>query len=79
MTTTASDLESTLNPTVALASPRRPREGRAGQVEVATFRQDSPYSDGRRPDSVSYCSAEEDALRRARAWIEQQQAVLCQP
>lgn len=35
-----------------------------GQVEVAAFRSDGPYSDGRRPDSVEYCSAEEDALRR---------------
>jgi len=34
------------------------------QVEVATFRTDGTYSDGRRPDSVEYCSAEEDALRR---------------
>jgi tRNA nucleotidyltransferase/poly(A) polymerase len=36
----------------------------AGSVEVATFRQDAGYSDGRRPDSVRFCSAEEDALRR---------------
>ncbi len=35
-----------------------------GQVEVATFRQDSPTSDGRRPESVRFCSAEEDAHRR---------------
>ncbi|MHC4562964.1 MAG: CCA tRNA nucleotidyltransferase [Planctomycetota bacterium] len=33
-------------------------------VEVATFRTDSSYSDGRRPDSVTYCSPEEDAKRR---------------
>lgn len=35
-----------------------------GQVEVATFRQDSLTSDGRRPDSVQFCTAEEDAHRR---------------
>lgn len=35
-----------------------------GQVEVATFRQDSIASDGRRPESVQFCSAEEDAHRR---------------
>lgn len=35
-----------------------------GQVEVATFRTDGEYSDGRRPDSVQFCSPEEDARRR---------------
>lgn len=34
------------------------------QVEVATFRHDGPYSDGRHPDSVRFTTAEEDALRR---------------
>ncbi len=34
------------------------------QVEVATFRSDVSYSDGRRPDRVEYSSPEEDALRR---------------
>lgn len=33
-------------------------------VEVATFRTEGPYSDGRRPDNVAYASAREDALRR---------------
>jgi tRNA nucleotidyltransferase/poly(A) polymerase len=33
-------------------------------VEVATFRSDGDYSDGRRPDRVHFCSAEEDARRR---------------
>ncbi len=33
-------------------------------VEVATFRSDGKYSDGRRPDRVTYSSAEEDARRR---------------
>ncbi len=41
---------------------RGPRE--AGFVEVATFRQDAEYSDGRRPDAVHFSSAEEDAKRR---------------
>ena len=36
----------------------------AGQIEVATFRRDAAYSDGRHPDSVSYSTAEEDAGRR---------------
>ncbi len=33
-------------------------------MEVATFRSDGNYSDGRRPDRVIYSSAEEDARRR---------------
>jgi tRNA nucleotidyltransferase/poly(A) polymerase len=36
----------------------------AGQIEVATFRTDAAYSDGRRPDSVSFTDAEHDAQRR---------------
>ena len=36
----------------------------AGQIEVATFRRDAPYSDGRHPDSVTYSTAREDASRR---------------
>jgi poly(A) polymerase len=32
--------------------------------EVATFRQDGPYKDGRRPESVRFVTAEEDAKRR---------------
>jgi len=36
----------------------------AGQIDVATFRRDATYSDGRHPDSVSFTIAEEDALRR---------------
>jgi poly(A) polymerase len=32
--------------------------------EVATFRADSAYSDGRHPDSVEFSDAREDALRR---------------
>lgn len=34
------------------------------QVEVATFRTESGYSDGRHPDSVAYAGAEEDVRRR---------------
>jgi poly(A) polymerase len=33
-------------------------------IEVATFRTDASYSDGRRPDAVKFSSPEEDALRR---------------
>ncbi len=36
----------------------------AGNVEVATFRRDAAYSDGRHPDAVTFSSAEEDARRR---------------
>ncbi|MGO8745770.1 MAG: CCA tRNA nucleotidyltransferase [Thermoguttaceae bacterium] len=36
----------------------------AGQIEVATFRRDSAYSDGRHPDHVTFCTAEQDAARR---------------
>lgn len=39
-----------------------PRE--AGHVEVATFRTEGPYHDGRRPTSVAFCTPEEDAQRR---------------
>ncbi len=34
------------------------------QVEVATFRTDADYSDGRRPDSVTFSTPEMDAQRR---------------
>jgi tRNA nucleotidyltransferase/poly(A) polymerase len=37
---------------------------RAGQVEVATFRRDAQYSDGRHPDRVAFSTAEQDAQRR---------------
>jgi tRNA nucleotidyltransferase/poly(A) polymerase len=36
----------------------------AGQIDVATFRQDDAYSDGRHPDSVRFSTAELDAQRR---------------
>jgi poly(A) polymerase len=34
------------------------------RYEVATFRADSPASDGRRPEEVRFCSAREDVRRR---------------
>jgi poly(A) polymerase len=34
------------------------------EFEVATFRSDGIYSDGRRPDAVTFCDAKGDALRR---------------
>ncbi len=40
------------------------RRGGADPVEVATFRTDATYSDGRRPDSVTFSTAQEDAQRR---------------
>jgi poly(A) polymerase len=42
----------------------RGRTGDRLKVQVATFRSDGHYSDGRRPDSVTYSSAEADAQRR---------------
>lgn len=36
----------------------------AGPIEVATFRCDAKYTDGRHPDAVTFSTAEEDALRR---------------
>lgn len=38
------------------------RQGR--WIEVATFRTDGPYRDGRRPAQVTFCGPEEDARRR---------------
>jgi len=36
----------------------------AGQIEVATFRRDATYSDGRHPDHVTFSTPAEDAARR---------------
>ena len=36
----------------------------AGQLDVATFRTDASYTDGRHPDSVAFTTAEHDAQRR---------------
>ena len=44
---------------IAVLGPRG-----AGQIEVATFRKDAAYSDGRHPDSVTFSDAEHDAQRR---------------
>jgi poly(A) polymerase len=41
-----------------------PRRSPAGDVEVATFRTEGPYIDGRRPENVTFATAEEDAHRR---------------
>lgn len=35
-----------------------------GNIEIATFRSDGTYTDGRRPDSVTFTDARQDALRR---------------
>lgn len=39
-------------------------KGAGLQVEVATFRSETDYADGRRPTSVKFCTPEEDAQRR---------------
>jgi tRNA nucleotidyltransferase (CCA-adding enzyme) len=47
--------------------PPRDQQDRIATIEpteVATFRSDGEYSDGRRPDSVHFGNAKEDALRR---------------
>ncbi len=44
---------------IAVRGPRG-----AGTVEVATFRTDGAYSDGRRPDEVRFSTPEHDAQRR---------------
>ena len=47
---------------IEVLGPRQDGENLA--VEVATFRSDVSYSDGRHPDAVVFSSAREDALRR---------------
>src|SRR5258708_6419423 len=42
----------------------RVRDSRVGEVEVATFRSDGAYIDGRHPQSVVFSSPEQDAARR---------------
>ncbi len=44
---------------ITVVGPRR-----AGQIEVATFRRDVTYSDGRHPDAVEFSTPEADAHRR---------------
>ena len=46
------------------AASRKTGSQKLEPVEVATFRRDGGYSDGRHPDSVEYTDAREDALRR---------------
>jgi poly(A) polymerase len=47
---------------IEVLGPRQ--DGDFLKVQVATFRTDEGYSDGRRPDQVVFSSAREDALRR---------------
>jgi poly(A) polymerase len=47
---------------VEVLGPRH--EGQPLKVQVATFRSDVSYSDGRHPDEVVFSTAEEDAKRR---------------
>ncbi len=47
---------------VEVLGPRRDAEQL--KVQVATFRTEGPYSDGRHPDRVEFSTAEGDALRR---------------
>ncbi|NNJ24480.1 CCA tRNA nucleotidyltransferase [Alienimonas chondri] len=49
---------------VIVVLPNRRRFPGAQQVEVATFREDAGYADGRRPDAVRFSTPEADALRR---------------
>ncbi len=48
---------------IRVLGPHGPN-GKALEVEVATFRTDLGYSDGRHPDAVAFTSAREDVLRR---------------
>ncbi len=47
---------------VEVLGPRQ--DGQFLKVQVATFRSDGQYTDGRHPDDVVFSSAREDALRR---------------
>jgi poly(A) polymerase len=47
---------------IKVIGPRQ--DGGYLEAEVATFRNDGVYSDGRRPDAVVFSTAEEDAQRR---------------
>lgn len=47
---------------VIVLSQIQPTE--AGSIEIATFRKDGTYTDGRRPDSVVFSDLNEDAKRR---------------
>jgi tRNA nucleotidyltransferase/poly(A) polymerase len=41
-----------------------PQVGESGSIEIATFRKDGKYSDGRHPDTVIFSDLQEDAKRR---------------
>ena len=41
-----------------------PKGSGVDPIEIATFRRDGGYSDGRRPDAIEFTDAKEDALRR---------------
>lgn len=45
---------------IRVLNPQSPHQ----EIEVATFREDGVYTDGRRPEMVSFSSAEKDAQRR---------------
>jgi poly(A) polymerase len=47
---------------IEVLGPRR--DGQRIRVQVATFRCEGPYSDGRHPDRVTFTTAQEDARRR---------------
>ncbi len=50
---------------IIVVGPRlKEEDNKPLQVEVATFRREGEYTDGRRPDRVEYCTPEEDAHRR---------------
>ena len=49
---------------VTVLGPRSGDRRGAKQIDVATFRRDAAYSDGRHPDSVTFTNAQEDASRR---------------
>lgn len=44
--------------------PVQDTNGENFQIEIATFRSDGEYKDGRRPEEVQFTTPEEDALRR---------------
>lgn len=48
---------------IEVIGPLHPN-GKPIMIQVATFRADLGYTDGRRPDAIRYCDAQEDALRR---------------
>jgi len=51
-------------PELGIANPRDGAGHASATIEVATFRSDGPYSDRRRPDSVTFSDPKSDALRR---------------